>query len=740
MKELRLIEIYETIRSDKTKTRENALLQLLKILEKNSDNVNLKDEEYHLLLENVFHGVIEEKFLLAKNLSRSSNHLNCLRLFGSVVRAAVSAGCVTFRGKSVRAISSHIIQVLPDGSDLCEAIRMDYTRAFRKIWSYAPHIDHLKKTEWNAVVKFCVDSISRGMISSLETFTKNTDELDLNPTNIVTLLANQPISLLPRLRSDYIELIFCLESLLCRPDAPIDEISESTLKFSLSFLAVYNSESNAHGSVIAIMNKLLSELQYNDVELVQSLIQGLFDVIVNLWQTKSSKLAEELIIMCTRLLPFLARELEEHTEMRDYLGMLLEVIQQEYCSRQNRNQLQFATIPVEYSSYTPASNGSLGDHFVLSPELLRLPNSLNDLSVFLHIYIAAFIVSSLNSNHSHLEDTPARKKPKVDSLLDRFIESSLPGSEESRLFDLQVIAILLNSKHLSIPTHFVSTITPFLIQRSYSIDKDLTWVLYALHGILLRVGEALEDDHWLSIWNISLSNWSKSSSCDIASQLIMILVQYGSRHNHNISRTALTWVKDLNSGRSIPLSTSSLRAITVLAENTEKMGGLSSGEISKIIFTWISNEWFPKEQIDFSRCKLEPEVSRAIKLFFLKNEIDYTEKTYIPLSNIQEQLQFQIKCQDMEAFLHTDSNFTLLSVPILRSSHYANQFHPSKYTPSSEFSARWFDSRLANAHQFLVEPSFDPQHASNQALEEILLLLAASLTVESISQMMIELN
>ena len=396
MKEVRLIDIYESIRNDKPKIREEGLQQLLKILENTSNNAVLQDNEYHLLLENVFKGVVEEKFLLARKSSRSTSHLRCLQLFASVVRAAVSAGYQTFRAKLVKAISSHVVQVLPDGSDLCEAIRLDYTKAFRKLWSYSPHIDHLRKSEWTSLVNFCMDSISKGMLSSLDAFAKTNEKIDLNPSNIANLLAGQPTASLPRLRADYIELIYCLEEFVCWPNALLDETSDSILKFSLSFLAMYGSESNAHGSVVAILNKVLGLLQYNNIALVHNVILGLLDVLLNLWATHSSKLAEELIVLCMRVLPFFARECGENPDMRDHLALFLEKVHEDSGYKSERNMLQFDSIPVQFVTFFPASPVDPDSPCILPSEIRMLPCAKEPLLLFLNIYIAAFLTSTVS--------------------------------------------------------------------------------------------------------------------------------------------------------------------------------------------------------------------------------------------------------------------------------------------------------------------------------------------------------
>ena len=245
----------------------------------------------------------------------------------------------------------------------------------------------------------------------------------------------------------------------------------------------------------------------------------------------------------------------------------------------------------------------------------------------------------------------------------------------------------------------------------------------------------LADEHWLSIWNIAISNISRSSTCDVASQIVMLLILWGARHKQTISKGALAWVKGINSGQAIPLTCSTLRMITVLANNAEEMGALTHKEICNLIFKWVTSKWILQD--DGALMVTAPEIFNAVKLYFLQSEIDITDIMYLDWSHPHEELASQIRRQNLESFLFTDLNLRLLSVPILYCTDHIKEIHPNNYIPEPVVSHDWFHFRLNCASRRLQGISLDIEmpipNTLIQSMKQLLLFLVASVNYQSIS-------
>lgn len=314
----------------------------------------LNDKGYHKMFEAIFRAVVKEKTIYTRqnkpSLAKSVG--SRLSLCASVFRLAVEQGVMHIRNKTFKALSKHVIDILPQGDGLCEPISLDYIKALRTCLACSPHAEHIDKKEWATLARFCcthVESQLGLLIGDPESADEDTSVASRNvrlslsrDTSSASRRSQPPSQGIPRLNHDSEELVLCLESLLKTPNAPIIEHDEMVVRTILGFLVSQPAVTRAHLPAFTALNTVLEVITTNNISLAAKVAQGIVPVLAKLWDSKQPIFREQMMITLIYILPQVRTIISEGQSrvLRRKVEALSEALFVECSGRADRDQLQ----------------------------------------------------------------------------------------------------------------------------------------------------------------------------------------------------------------------------------------------------------------------------------------------------------------------------------------------------------------------------------------------------------------
>lgn len=311
------------------------------------------------MYEAVFRAVIKEKTLYTRQSKPSllKTVASRLSLCASVFRLAVEQGVQHIKSKTFKALSKHIVDILPyQGERLCEPISLDYIKALRVCLEYSPHAEHMDREEWGTLAKFCCIHVESqlGILGEepvsgdedMETGDNHTPRkswLSLSLEDSSGSRRTVPISLTnAKLKHDCEELMLCLGILLRQPNAPIVEHDEMVCKTIIGFLTLQPSVTRAHQPAFSALNSTLEASTTNNLALSSKVTQAIVPVVAKMWDSKSPTLREQMMITLIYIQPHIRTILSGggSRSLRRKVEGLSEVLFVEYSGRADRDQLQ----------------------------------------------------------------------------------------------------------------------------------------------------------------------------------------------------------------------------------------------------------------------------------------------------------------------------------------------------------------------------------------------------------------
>lgn len=465
------------------------------------DNRNeLNDKGYHALFETLFRVTQSEKTTYAKasKVARSQASTR-LSACASVLRLAVEVGLQTIRYKTVKALIDHISQVLPTSDEnLCEPILKDYTKALRTLLEYRPHVEHLSKEDWQALIDFCSEGIQASLNvedvqSSVLTLTNGSNRLlgrisrSATPSTLGTSFHHLPASSAKSNSNVEIigtldEFVYCLYYLLSTSNAPVLEKASAVLAILLALLQA-PSTAGAHHAAFMCINTVLYGVITEDIDLARQTFRDLIPHIRRLWQTKSQALREEMIITvihCEPLLPSLI-QVDDHEDFRSDLQGLLDAISLEYSKRSERDQLQFDDLDLglgypDNNEYAALRRKT----FNLRQGMVKSEQSWAVLDITTSI-LATLENSRVSSSSMAGIDDPAtpRKRRRVTGAIDALLQPLDSISTLARSISLQMLAFVIGKIGVEEQSvlSVLEAMTPIL---SSDVSDLANWAMMAL--------------------------------------------------------------------------------------------------------------------------------------------------------------------------------------------------------------------------------------------------------------------
>ena len=144
------------LKSDKQKDRQQGLVSIREVFERDSVVNNLDDKGdgrvWLVVFQALFTAVVNERAAVVKKGLSNATSLMIRRLedASSTVRWLVERSVVKWGFKVAKALVNHLMQMIVHNGRLFQPVCLNYVKALRTVLSYRPHLDRFlgDDTQW----------------------------------------------------------------------------------------------------------------------------------------------------------------------------------------------------------------------------------------------------------------------------------------------------------------------------------------------------------------------------------------------------------------------------------------------------------------------------------------------------------------------------------------------------------------------------------------------------------------
>lgn len=421
----------------------------------------LDDKAYHKILDAVFKVTLSEKhsYLNARTSTLRTTHSGRLVACAEAARAVVRFGAPTFKAKTIKAITEHVIQTLTtaDGS-LFEPISQHYIRVLQPILEHKFLVEHLKADTWFTLLDFCVVHISQyvadneselpGLSRSFSGFGSGSLLSSGRLSNAKGTISKQILE----------ELMAMLEHLVTATNAPVleryRELADCTLRF-VQLPHLTPSQVFQHALRILNATVALTRTEHTDytLELVKQAIPTLSGFLRNRLMTRKDEslttIQDEILIFLIQCRLHLEKGVTQDgaASLLSELETLSDVLHADYAKLPHREQLQLNDLEL-------SDVHSHMHHPFWLPLLRPRPFVDRGESIWAQLQIIGCIESMLhNKEKDRQEDADMRgiedeaqprKRRKTSHTLKRYLRPLLQSDEGSRGAHLHTLLFILH--------------------------------------------------------------------------------------------------------------------------------------------------------------------------------------------------------------------------------------------------------------------------------------------------------
>ncbi|KAJ1024768.1 hypothetical protein NDA16_002808 [Ustilago loliicola] len=305
-----LQEALEQIRSDKIKERQQGLEALEHIFSDldNVYNLDPKQEGKAWLktFQSLFACVLAEKAACIRKGSFSDAQpvaLARLQRAAQMLRSLVEKAASLLTRKVVKALVTHILQMLNHRGTLLRPIAPAYTSALCAILKHQHHVDHLDPEDWWAASSLCFDILLGRDLDGTAAATKPEQWLASIPTPPSSRTDRRVLSLEDAVTAECLRhLMACTVAPLFGPDAYGVQLLADYTRFILTF----SMESSAHLPAMTGLVILIEHLELNHTREAIYASLAMRHIIFALWNTKNHLLKIQLLLFLRNVSPLLA--------------------------------------------------------------------------------------------------------------------------------------------------------------------------------------------------------------------------------------------------------------------------------------------------------------------------------------------------------------------------------------------------------------------------------------------------
>jgi serine-protein kinase ATM len=474
------------------------------------------------LLESLIRNFSHESSAFGKN--RSSQAGSLLQFSVECFRDTIQpANCIIERN-TVKMIVTHIVEHLPASQDAkYNLVAPSFFAVLKVIASNPPHIEQMKSETWNALVQVCVRNIDVSISYDFSAVRWKVDTEDFADRRHYSM------------RKDIGDLMFCFQSLIAFPAAPLHGKEQELATFLFNFLATYCTVSDARTSAIIALNRLLEHISINKMELAAKVSVGLIDLAPRIWDNRAAagdfrdRILLGIVIIFPHLYSLASVQGVENLSAES-LTRLLDVLKDETRTQEPRISLQLDDLWLSPVPRTSEIWSYRSFHIFFGPYFSLKPQHLPVESIWLSLQLRSSILLLLDTmSQTDPDDTPSdefrqvkRRKRSHTSHLQTIIEDVLPYASQSTKFlhSLQSLAFYLNTFRLSGTLLGIREILDHLENRADDNNSEVvSWSLICILCILGRCDPTQEKlshratEQWTRIWIASSKHAALPPTC-----------------------------------------------------------------------------------------------------------------------------------------------------------------------------------------------------------------------------------
>lgn len=283
--------------------------------------------------------------------SRSAKTSALLPLSATALRQVINTGVRTIKSSTVENIIDSIVEVLPgkDGA-LIKPLLEDLPKALRALLEYQPHVERLSKDCWDAVVDFCIESLSIFLLEpdaeaqdSWNTSASSRSRTPFDSTEFTGRTSSRDHTVRRAIPEEFVhtaeDFVHCLQLLTKASNAPIMDKAGQILAILIQVLQ--RKSGRAHPVALSAINSVLARIALHSIQLTKRTVLELLPLMKPMWS--DPLLRDEILITLmhtdTHLSSILA---DKHAEAASLdVETLVETMYSEYRRRQETTVLHF---------------------------------------------------------------------------------------------------------------------------------------------------------------------------------------------------------------------------------------------------------------------------------------------------------------------------------------------------------------------------------------------------------------
>jgi ataxia telangiectasia mutated family protein len=442
------------------------LKDLVHILKHNRGKPSLEalgNKAYLALCETLFQCLRDERSSFLRSKSKSTRTSVLLPLSASALRHVIATGVRTIKSSTVEIIIDTIIEVLPsvDGT-LIKPLLEDLPKTLRSLFEYQPHVERLSKDGWDAIVDFCVESLSGFFTSSdpeielpnsWSTSVSSRARTPFESTDITSSRASPraPVVRTKSVNDEYShsaeDFVQCLYSLVKASNAPVLDKADAVLAALLQFLRRRTGRSSGAVAALAAINSILMRITFQSLELTKRTVQELLPLMKFMWSEVA--LRDEVIIALMHTEAHISSMLAdpEYSTVHFDLEALVEIMYGEYRKRQDTTAHQYLEEDHLCFRHLGPANG--GTHplntcaFSMETEHVRFEGLWGTVSTIARFsYMLDQRKRMATHNHSDTDES-VNKRLRVTQMFQEYLRHVLEPRSNAKRAALQVMAFMV---------------------------------------------------------------------------------------------------------------------------------------------------------------------------------------------------------------------------------------------------------------------------------------------------------
>jgi ataxia telangiectasia mutated family protein len=458
------------ISSSKVTDRTAGLKELINILKHNRGKATLENfgnKAYSALCDTLFQCMRDERSSYLRSKSRTAKTAAVLPLCASALRHIINSGVRSIKISTVEVIIDSIIEILPGNKEkLITPLLEDVPKTLRALLEYQPHVERLSQDCWDAIVDFCIQSLSSFFLEpdvdevqnswSTTVSSRGRSRTPLGSTDLTAKSSARDLPVKKTISEEFVhaaeDFVHCLGLLTKASNAPILEKADPILTVLVQYLQRRTGRSNS--VALAAINSTLSRITLHSTQLAKRTIQDLLPLMRSMWS--EALLRDELLITLMHTETHLSSMLSDaqaDASSHD-LEQLVETMYADYRRRQESGVLQF--LEDDHLCFRYIGKARTDAHplhtyaFSLEAEHIRSESLWATVST-----IARFSAMldarkrSLIGDRDEDEDAPPKRLRITHSLREYLRDVSEPRSNAKRAA-LQVLAFMVQEEPLNV--------------------------------------------------------------------------------------------------------------------------------------------------------------------------------------------------------------------------------------------------------------------------------------------------